>query len=117
MNGSMERPVSIDSSDSQKIKLVFGHADSGKLVSTIEGTSLPIPETGESVQFGEIDPGRTQDQEATFGEQTYTVTERNYHYFIIDTETVNGREDPAYLATVVVSVLPEGEDSNQQAAR
>lgn len=109
MNERTDRPVSIDSNDSHKIKLVFGHVDTGKLVSTIEGTSLPVPETGEIVRFGEIDLSGTQGQEASFGERAYTVVERDYHYFTVDTETVTGREEPAFLATVVIRVIPEDE--------
>ena len=106
MSASTEKPVRLDASDSQAIKVIFGHADTEAVIATIEGTGIPLPEEGEPVRFGEIRPdGR--EQEVTFGEERYVVVDREYQYFEIDTEEVAGRDEPAYLVTVVVRVLPE----------
>ncbi|WP_049901002.1 hypothetical protein [Halococcus agarilyticus] len=100
-------PVRITERDSQKVELVFGHDDSGELLATAEGTSLPIPATGEPIRFGEIAPNGTDGQRASFGEETYVPVSREYHYFDVDIADVPEREESACLVTVVVRVLPE----------
>ncbi|EMA49170.1 MULTISPECIES: hypothetical protein [Halococcus] len=100
-------PVRITERDSQKVKLVFGHADSGELLATADGTTLPIPETDEPIRFGEIGPDETGSQAANVGDETYVVVGREYHYFDVDIADVPEREESACLVTVVVRVLPE----------